>query len=85
MWSMPVVLTETENDNDTVNQNYVAKMTLQKWCCKKEPALATLLAVGITSTNNPLILLIDGPYEKEWKYSFKHLLTPLILYIDGPH
>ena len=30
MWSMPVVLTETENENDSVNQNYVAKMTLQK-------------------------------------------------------
>ena len=31
MWSMPVVLTETENENDSVNQNYVAKITLQKW------------------------------------------------------
>ena len=31
MWSMPVVLTETENENDSANQNYVAKMTLQKW------------------------------------------------------
>ena len=30
MWSMPVVLTETENENDSTNQNYVAKMTLQK-------------------------------------------------------
>ena len=30
MWSMPVVLTETESENDSVNQNYVAKMTLQK-------------------------------------------------------
>ena len=29
MWSMPVVLTETENENDSANQNYVAKMTLQ--------------------------------------------------------
>ena len=27
MWSMPVVLTETENENDSANQNYVAKMT----------------------------------------------------------
>ena len=26
MWSMPVVLTEMENDNDSVNQNYVAKI-----------------------------------------------------------
>ena len=30
MWSMTVVLTETENENDSVNKNYVAKMTLQK-------------------------------------------------------
>ena len=29
MWSMPVVLTETENKNDSVNQNDVAKMMLQ--------------------------------------------------------
>ena len=29
MWSIPVVLTETENENDSVNQNYIAKMTLQ--------------------------------------------------------
>ena len=51
MWSMPVVLTETENENDSVNQNYVAKMT-------SERALVTLLADGITSTNNPLILFV---------------------------
>ena len=30
MWSMPVVLTETENENDSANQNDVAKMMLQK-------------------------------------------------------
>ena len=30
MWSMPVVLTETENENDSVNQNDIAKMMLQK-------------------------------------------------------
>ena len=30
MWSMPVVLTETENENDSVNQNCVAKMMVQK-------------------------------------------------------
>ena len=33
MWSMPVVLTETENENDSANQNCkndVAKTTLQK-------------------------------------------------------
>ena len=27
MWSMPVVLTETENEKDSVNQNDIAKMT----------------------------------------------------------
>ena len=30
MWSMPVVLTETENENASVNQNDIAKMMLQK-------------------------------------------------------
>ena len=30
MWSMPVVLTETENENDSATQNDTAKMTLQK-------------------------------------------------------
>ena len=30
MWSMPVVMTETEIENDSANPNYVAKMTLQK-------------------------------------------------------
>ena len=61
MWSIPVVLTETENENDSANQNYFAKITLQKLRCKNdaakmtyERALATLLADGITSTNNPL-------------------------------
>ena len=47
MWSMPVDLTETENENDSVNRNYIAKMTQQ--------ALATLLADGIISMNNPLM------------------------------
>ena len=28
MWSMPVVLTETENEYDSANQNDVAKMML---------------------------------------------------------
>ena len=34
-------------------------MTLQKWRCKKEQALAKLLADGITFTNNPLIPRIN--------------------------
>ena len=29
MWSMPVVLTETENEDDSANQNNIAKMMLQ--------------------------------------------------------
>ena len=31
MWSMPVVLTEWENENDSANQNDAAKMTLHAW------------------------------------------------------
>ena len=30
MWSMPMDLTETESENDSVNQNNVAKIMLQK-------------------------------------------------------
>ena len=30
MWCTPVVLTKTENENDSANQSYVAKMKLQK-------------------------------------------------------
>ena len=40
MWYMPVLLTETENENDSVNQNGVAKMTLQKWRCKNDVAMS---------------------------------------------
>ena len=68
MWSMPVVLTETENENDSANQNYVAKMTLQKWHCKKKRALATLLADDITSTNNPLIFNCKSTIQCAWLY-----------------
>ena len=45
MWSMPVVLTETENENDSANQNDVAKMTSQ---CRMETA--------VVLCTNPLIL-----------------------------
>ena len=34
MWSMPVVLTKMENENDSANQNDIAKMTPQKSRCK---------------------------------------------------
>ena len=30
MRSMPVVSAETENEDDSANQNYIAKLTLQK-------------------------------------------------------
>ena len=36
MWSMPVVLTEWENENDSANQNDVAKMM---WQCRMEIAV----------------------------------------------
>ena len=50
MWSVPVVLTKTENENDSANQNYVAKMTLQKWRCKMMLQTLTMLcADGIIS------------------------------------
>ena len=38
MWSMPVVLTEWENENDSANQNDAAKMTLQKLRCQTDVA-----------------------------------------------
>ena len=38
MRSIPGVLTKTENENDSANQNYVAKMMLQKGCCKNDIA-----------------------------------------------
>ena len=41
MWSMPVVLTETENENDYANKKWRCKVTSQ--------ALATLFADGIIS------------------------------------
>ena len=47
MWSMPVVLTETENENDSVNQNYVEKMTSQ---CRMETA--------VVLCTNPLIVFV---------------------------
>ena len=64
MWSMPVVLTETENENFFYESNLcwkndVAKMTLQKWRCNKGRALSMLLADGITSTNNYLIVNVS--------------------------
>ena len=62
---MPVDLTETENENDSANQNDVAKMTLWKWRCKIDPAKMTLQndvsalatqADSIISPNKPLIM-----------------------------
>ena len=50
MWSMPVDLTETENENDSVNQNDAAKMTLEN-----DVATLATQADGIISPNKPLI------------------------------
>ena len=49
MWSMPVVLTEMENENDSPNQNDVAKMTLQKMMSQCHMETAVVLCT------NPLI------------------------------
>ena len=59
MWSMPVVLTETENENDSVNQNYIAKMTSQ---CRMETA--------VVFCTNPLILLCDMFQPKKMSLNF---------------
>ena len=66
MWSMPVILTETENENGSANQNYAAKVMLQKWCCKNDvvkwrnsPNYAFVSrADGIISPNKPLIFIL---------------------------
>ena len=64
MWSMPVVLTDTENENDSVNQNDVAKMTSQ---CRMETA--------VVLCTNPLILRVtDYPWLTQ-NFLQKHLLT----------
>ena len=55
MWSMPVVLTERK-----MRMILRIKITLQILRCKKERALATLLADGITSTNDPLNIHISS-------------------------
>ena len=44
MWSMSVVLTKMENENDSVNQNYIAKVMSQ---CHMETA--------VVLCTNPLI------------------------------
>ena len=49
MWSMPMVLTETENENDSANQNDVAKMTSQ---CRMETA--------VVLCTNPLIITLKS-------------------------
>ena len=58
---MPVVLTETENENDSVNQNYIAKMMLQKWRCKNDIAKMTLqcrMETAVVLCTNPLIVMM---------------------------
>ena len=50
MWSIPVILTEMENENDSANQKDVAKMTLQN-------DVAKMTSHGDSCCTNPLILL----------------------------
>ena len=60
MWSMPVDLTATENENDSANQNDVAKLTLQKWHCKNDAAKMTSqcrMETAVVLSTNPLIYL----------------------------
>ena len=64
MWYMHVVLTETENENDSD----VAKMT-------QERALATLLADGITSTNNPLIYILKLYLNKKTSLNLQYIFV----------
>ena len=59
-----------------------AKLTLQKWRCKKERALATLLADGITSTNNPLIVLCHS--ISRWHHDHALLQNTAFLSQCGP-
>ena len=69
MWSMPVVLTDTENENDSVNKNYVAKITLQKWCCKNDAAKMTLQN-DVAGPNNVFLQMAQSPIT--------HLITQLV-------
>ena len=71
MWSMPVVLTKTENENDSANQNYVAKMTLQKWCCKNDVAKWRCKMTSQTLT----MLFADGEIPD---YSFNFNMYPWV-------
>ena len=41
MWSVPVVLTETENENDSANQNDVAKNDAAKMTLQNDVAALT--------------------------------------------
>ena len=53
MWSMPVDLTKTENENNSVNQNDAAKMMLQN-----DIVALAMQADSIISPNKHLILNI---------------------------
>ena len=52
MSSMPMVLTEMENENDSVNQNYIAKMALQKWRCKND--------LSVTMTSQTVLYFVQA-------------------------
>ena len=53
MWSMPGVLTETENENDSANQNDVVKMTSP---CRMETAVVLCTNILILEKNINLLL-----------------------------
>ena len=53
MWSMPGVLTEMENENDSANQNDVVKMTSP---CRMETAVVLCTNILILGKNINLLL-----------------------------
>ena len=59
MWSIPVVLTEMENENDSANQNYVAKNDVTKMTsqCRMETV--------VVLCTNPLILKMNYPMSTQ--------------------
>ena len=52
---MPVLLTETENENDSVNPNYVAKMTLQNDAAK----MTLKYDVSVTMTSQTVLYFVQ--------------------------
>ena len=59
MWSMPVVLIETENEDGSANQNDVTKMTSQ---CRMETAVVLYTNPLIITTRSNLVDLVSIQY-----------------------